>query len=56
MPLSSMGVGKSLEKVSAALSGQYRITYATLPDIKDRKVEVKVARPGVKVSLGGPPR
>jgi len=55
-PLSSMGVGKSLQKVSAALSGQYRITYGTLPDIGDRKVEVKVARPGVKVSLGGPPR
>jgi VWFA-related protein len=55
-PLSSMGLGKSLEKVSAALSGQYRITYGTLPDIGDRKVEVKVARPGVKVSLGGPPR
>jgi VWFA-related protein len=56
MPLSSMGVGKSLEKVSATLSGQYRITYNTLPDIADRKVEVKVARPGVKVSLGGSSR
>jgi VWFA-related protein len=55
-PLSSMGLGKPLEKVSAALSGQYRITYATLPDVGDRKVEVKVARPGVKVTLGGPPR
>jgi len=55
-PLSSMGLGKPLEKVSAALSGQYRITYSTLPDIGDRKIEVKVARPGVKVTLGRSPR
>lgn len=55
-PLSAMGVGKSLEKVAAVLSGQYRITYGTLPDIADRKVEVKVARPGVKVTLGGSPK
>ena len=51
-PLSSMGVQRSLEKVAAALGGQYRITYATLPDLKDRKLEVKVARPGVKVVVG----
>ena len=56
MPLSAMGVGKSLEKVAATLAGQYRITYGTLPDIGKRKIEVKVARPGVKVSLGGSPR
>jgi len=53
VPLSAMGVDRSLEKIAAALGGQYRITYGTLPDLKDRKVEVKVARPGVKVSLGG---
>jgi VWFA-related protein len=52
-PLSAMGVGRSLEKIAAALGGQYRITYATLPDLKERKIEVKVARPGIKVSLGG---
>jgi VWFA-related protein len=56
MPLSSMGVGKALEKVSATLSGQYRITYGTLPDIGKREIEVKVARPGVKASLAGSPR
>jgi VWFA-related protein len=55
-PLSAMGVGRSLEKIAAALGGQYRITYATLPDLKERKIEVKVARPGIKVSLGGTPR
>jgi len=53
-PLSAMGVDKALDKVAAALAGQYRITYGTLPDLKDRKVEVKVARPGVKVTLGAP--
>jgi VWFA-related protein len=53
MPLSAMGVDKSLEKVAAALGGQYRITYDTLPDLKERKIEVKVARPGAKVSLAG---
>lgn len=53
IPLSAMSVGKSLDKVAAALGGQYRITYNTLPDLKERKVEVKVARPGVKVSLRG---
>jgi VWFA-related protein len=52
-PLSVMGVGRSLEKIAAALGGQYRITYGTLPDLRERKVEVKVARPGVKVTLGG---
>lgn len=53
VPLSAMGVKSSLDKIAAALGGQYRITYGTLPDLKDRKIEVKVARPGVKVSLGG---
>ena len=53
LPLSAMGVDRALEKIAGALGSQYRITYGTLPDLKDRKVEVKVARPGVKVSLGG---
>jgi VWFA-related protein len=53
VPLSAMGVDRALDKMAAALGGQYRLTYATLPDLKDRKIEVKVARPGVKVSLGG---
>jgi hypothetical protein len=56
IPLSAMAVGRSLDKIAAALRGQYRITYGTLPDLKDRKVEVKVARPGIKVSLGGASR
>jgi VWFA-related protein len=55
-PLSSMGLDKGLDKIAATLSGQYRITYGTLPDIGKREIEVKVARPGVKASLAGPPR
>jgi hypothetical protein len=47
-----MAVGRSLDKIAGALGSQYRITYGTLPDLKDRKIEVKVARPGLKVSLG----
>lgn len=53
-PLSAMAVGRALDKVAAALGSRYRITYGTVPDLKKRKVEVKVARPGVEVSLGGP--
>ena len=30
-----MGVGRSLEKIAAALSGQYRLTYGTLPEIEE---------------------
>ena len=52
IPLSAMGVDHALDKVAALLGGQYRITYGTLPDLKDRKIEVKIARPGVKVALG----
>ena len=52
-PLSAMGLDRLLDRIAAALGSQYRLTYGTLPDLKDRKVEVKVARPGVKVWLGG---
>jgi VWFA-related protein len=50
--LSSLGIENSLKKLTAYLRGGYRLTYATLPGIKNRKLEVKVARPGVKVRLG----
>jgi VWFA-related protein len=53
IPLSAMGVDRPLEKIAAALASQYRITYGTLPDLKDRKIKVTVARPRVKVSLVG---
>jgi len=52
--LSAHGVGKALEAVAAELSGQYRVSYRSLPSPKDRKrtVEVKVSRAGVKVRVG----
>jgi VWFA-related protein len=50
--LSSMGVGAALRKIGADLAGQYRLSYATLPVIKEAKLEVRVARPGSKVRVG----
>jgi VWFA-related protein len=50
--LSSLGIETGLKKLTAFLRGGYRLTYATLPGLKNRKLEVKVARPGVKVRLG----
>ena len=52
MTLSAMGTQRALEKVSQHLRAQHRLVYATVPDLKERKVEVKVARPGVKVRVG----
>ena len=50
--MSAMGVPRALEKVAQALKAPYRLSYATVPDLKERKVEVQVARPGVKVRIG----
>ena len=50
--MSAMGVPRALEKVAQALKAPYRLSYTTVPDLKERKVEVKVARPGVKVRTG----
>jgi len=50
-PLSAMGVPASLRKISAELRAPYRLTYATLPEIKERKLVVTVARPGVKARV-----
>ncbi len=50
--LSSLSIGYALERVAGALRGQYRLRYATVPEIKQRKLEVKVSRPGVKVRIG----
>lgn len=47
--LSSMGVAPALQKLSGELKGRYRVSYATLPEIKNRKLEIQVARPGAKV-------
>lgn len=50
--MSAMGVPRALEKVAQALNATYRLSYTTVPDLKERKLEVKVARPGVKVRTG----
>lgn len=51
-PLSSLAVETALKKIARDLASRYRISYATLPEIKQRKIEVKVARPGVRVRVG----
>lgn len=52
--LSPMGLSTAVGKLVDDLKAQYRIKYLAAPDLKakDRKLEVKVARPGVKVRLG----
>lgn len=50
--LSAMGLPSSMSRLAAELRSQYRITYVSVPDQKERKVEVKVAQPGVKVRVG----
>lgn len=52
-PVSAMGLGTALRKVTAALSG-YRATYALDgAGGKAGKVEVQIARPGVKARVVG---
>src|SRR5262249_27297853 len=53
--LSSMGAESELKKLAAHLRSQYQLTYATVGDLKQRKIEVQVARPRAKVRVG-PPR
>ena len=52
LTMSAMGVPGALVKVAQALKAPYRLSYTTVPDLKERKVEVRVARPGVKVRTG----
>jgi hypothetical protein len=51
LTMSAMGVPRALEKVTQALKAPYRLSYNTIPDLKNRKLEVQVARPGVKVRI-----
>jgi VWFA-related protein len=50
MPLTVMGLPQAIQKVVAELR-RYKVSYATLPEIKSRKIEVQVARPGAKVRV-----
>ncbi len=49
--LSLMSLDSALQKLSKALSGGYRLAYATVPELKKRRIEVHVARPETKVLL-----
>jgi VWFA-related protein len=49
--ISFLAADSGLRKLSPYLEAGYRIAYATVPDLKKRKVEVTVARPGTKVVL-----
>jgi hypothetical protein len=52
--LTSLAVVNALAKIAKDLGTRYRIGYATVPEIKERKIELKVARPGVRVRVGRP--
>jgi VWFA-related protein len=49
--LSGMGVKTYLLKIAADLSSHYRLEYATLTGLKNRKIEVKIARPAVRLRV-----
>lgn len=53
--LSPMGLDRELKGLLACLTSQYRLTYATPPELKQRKLEVTLARPGTKVRIQAPP-
>jgi VWFA-related protein len=52
--LSAMGLAGVLKGFAAQLAAQYRLAYATLPEAKSGKLQVSVARPGVKVRVARP--
>lgn len=52
--LSSLAVDTAARKIAKDLQARYRIGYATMAEIKQRKIELKVARPGVRVRVGRP--
>jgi VWFA-related protein len=49
--LSPMAIDAALQKLSAVLRGGYRLAYATTANLKRRKLELSVARPGTRVLL-----
>jgi VWFA-related protein len=49
--LSSMGADTALRKLSPVLRSGYRLSYATVPDLKKRELALSLARPGTKVLL-----
>ena len=49
--LSYMALDSALKKLSAHLASAFRLRYATLPELKKRKLELSVARPGTRVVI-----
>lgn len=49
--LSYMALDSALRKLSASLVSAYRLRYVSLPDLKKRKLELRVARPDTKVLI-----
>ena len=49
--LSYMALDGALRRLSANLVSAYRLRYASVPDLKKRKLELSVARPGTKVLI-----
>jgi len=50
-PLSSMAAADRMRRIGADLQARYRIRYATLEGLEERKLEVQVARPDVKTRV-----
>ena len=51
-PISAMGANAAIQKVGSALAPPWHVSYATVPEIKDRRIEVQVSRPGLTVRVG----
>ena len=49
--LSFMALDGALKKLSAYLVSAYRLRYASVPDLKKRKLQLTVARPGTKALI-----
>jgi VWFA-related protein len=49
--LSAMSADGAMRRLSDALRSAYRVAYATVPDLKKRRIALTVARPNTKVLL-----
>jgi VWFA-related protein len=49
--LTAMAVETALRKLAGDIASRYRLSYATLPELKKRKLEVQVARPGARTRV-----
>lgn len=50
--ITAMSIGKTLPTLTRDLQPGWRLTYESVPDLKQRKVEVQVSRPGLSVRVG----